>query len=325
MVDVLYVPLSRDDWSPRLKCYFDGISGHPAAYMRWSPLGLVPATNLNDFPPELNIIAVPNGDVLKHRENFLINENLKRLGCMGRTGFSLQTPGPDTEAKFHQLYKTSDSVPFYNSVSELVKQCQMALVIFDMLNPQYMDGFLCDVTETAVGDWWRDIGTEFYNIDNHQNINPATVAGLLGLLMGARNRLHAFGTTSPKDVFDISSFKRAIGYFQKSQNLPKTRRLDRQTLHRLHRLTAKAANGEGGWAVVPKAVKSRVVEYGGKGGEMVMGFVGGKNNKGVSTVETLDMESFINHLTGERSKWLWKGKSRRSHRHSFRRIFGSGT
>ncbi|KZZ97914.1 hypothetical protein AAP_00175 [Ascosphaera apis ARSEF 7405] len=129
--------------------------------------------------------------------------------------------------------------------------------------------------------------------------------------MGARNRLHAYGAPVPKDVFDIAGLKRGISSFQKSQKLERTRRLDRQTLDRLHRCTAKAASGDVGWAV-PRAVKSTVVELGGKGGEMVMGMVGGKDKAGISEIETLDIDRFVQLVYGERSKWLWHGKSRKT-------------
>jgi hypothetical protein len=87
--------------------------------------------------------------------------------------------------------------------------------------------------------------------------------------------------------------------------------LDRQTLSQLHRVTAKAAAGEG-WAV-PKAVKSTVAELSGKGGDMVMGMVGGVRDKaGIGDIETLDIDRFVSLIHGERSKWLWQGKARRS-------------
>lgn len=197
------------------------------------------------------------------------------------------------------------------SVTELVKLCQVALYMFDKLEPEYIDGLLCDVTEAAVGDWWTEIGAEHYNYEPSDGIlGPSTVAALLGMLMGARNRLGWQGAPVSKDVFDIESTKRGISYFQKSQKLDKTRRLDRQTLFRLHNSTAKAAAGEG-WGV-QKAVKSTVTEIGGKRGEIVMDMVSGKDKGGLADVETLDLDRFIKLAYGEQPKWLWYGKHRRS-------------
>ncbi|TAQ90770.1 hypothetical protein B7494_g912 [Chlorociboria aeruginascens] len=310
LVGVLGVPADETSWSPRLRVYFKAISQYHAR-QKETPLGVFMVTNLSSFPSALTVIPVPDGDVRKHREDFIVNENLKRLGCSGRSGMSLATPAGATQAKFFQLYKTSDRIPLYGAVLELVKLCQVALMIFGRLEQEYADGLLCDVTEQAINDWWTEIGSEYYNIEPTDGIlGPTTVAALLGMLMGARNRLNYYGAPVPKDSFDVLSLKRGIAYFQKSQKIDRTRRLDRHTLDRLHRVTAKAAAGEG-WAV-PKAVKSTVVELSGKGGEMVMGMVGGRDKAGIGEIETLDIDRFVSLVHGQRSKWLWYGKTRRA-------------
>jgi hypothetical protein len=267
-------------------------------------------TNLSAFPSSLTVIPVPEGDPQKHREEFFVNEDLKRLGCSGRTGLTMSKPASSTVSKFYQLYRASDKIPVGQAVIELVKLCQVALMLFDKLEPEYADGLLCDLTEKALNDWWVEFGTEFYNIEPHDGIlGPTTVAALLGLLMGARNRLHAYGAPVSKDVFDIEHTKRAIAYFQKTQRMPKTRRLDHATLSRLQRATAKAANSEG-W-IVPRAIKGTVAELGGKGGEMVMDMVGARDKSGITEVESPDIEQFISSAGGARAKWLWLGKNRK--------------
>ena len=310
LVGVLSVPKDENTWSPRLKVYFKAMSEyHPRE--RETPLGTLMVTNLSGFLSSLSVISVPDGDVRKHREDFIVNENLKRLGCAGRAGLNLQHPQPSTIAKFHHLYRTSENVPVYISVMELVKICQVSLSLYGKLAPAYADGLLCDITERSINDWWSDIGTYLYNIEPSDGIlGPSTVSALVGLLMGAFNRMKAFGAPVGKDVFDITSTKRAIGYFQKSQRMDRTRRLDRQTLMRLHKVTAKTASGEG-WTV-PKAVKSTVAELSGKGGEMVMGIVGGREKAGIADVETLDIERLAQLVTGTKARWLWQGKAAKS-------------
>ncbi|MCJ1452071.1 hypothetical protein MMC28_002412 [Mycoblastus sanguinarius] len=306
VVGVLSVPTDEDAWSPRLRVYLKAITKYHAR-KKETPLGILMVTNLSGFPSALTVIAVPDGDLKKHREDFIVNEDMKRLGCSGRAGLKLSPPIGATQSKFSQLYHTSDHIPLYNAVIELVKLCQVALVIFGKLPPEYADGLLCDVTEQAINDWWTDLGSEYFNIDPIDGIlGPTTVAALLGMLMGARNRLNAFGAPVAKDVFDIANTKRAIAYFQKSQKLERNRRLDRQTLDKLHRVTAKAASGEG-WTV-PRAVKSTVAELSGKGGELVHG----RQKAGIAEVETLDIETFIRRGSGERFKWLWYGKPRKN-------------
>jgi hypothetical protein len=241
---------------------------------------------------------------------FFINENLKRLGCSGRTGLTLAPPASSTVSKFYQLYRASEKIPVGQAVIELVKLCQVALMLFEKLEPEYCDGLLCDMTEKALNDWWVEFGTEYYNIEPHDGIlGPTTVASLMGLLMGARNRLHAYGAPVSKDVFDIEHTKRGIAYFQKMQRITKTRRLDHNTLARLRRATTKAANSEG-W-IVPRAIKGTVAELGGKGGEMMIDLVGNKNKAGITEVETADIEQFISVAGGARAKWLWYGKARK--------------
>jgi predicted protein tyrosine phosphatase len=310
LVDVLSVPKDESSWSAPLKVYFKAMSEYHAREKE-TPLGTLMVTNLSGFPSSLTVISVTDGDVRKHREDFIVNENLKRLGCAGRAGLNLQSPQSSTISKFHHLYRTSETIPLYTSVIELVKLCQVSLSLYGKLAPAYADGLLCDITEKSINDWWSDIGIYIYNIEPSDGIlGPSTVSALVGLLMGAFNRMKAFGAPVGKDVFDAASTKRAIGYFQKSQRMDRTRRLDRQTLMKLHKVTAKTASGES-WTV-PKAVKSTVAELSGKGGEMVMGIVGGREKAGISEVETLDIEKLSQLVTGAKARWLWQGKVVRS-------------
>jgi hypothetical protein len=309
LVNVLSVPADKSTWSPRMKLYFDALEQFHAKEME-TQLGTIMITNLSGFPSTLTVINIPSGDVKKHREDFIVNEDLKRMGCTGRAAINVQPPQPSTIAKFHQLYHTSESAGIHQAVTELVKVCQTALLIYGKLQEAYVDGLLCDITEKAVKEWWSEIGLEFYNLEASDGVlGPSTVAALLGLLIGAWNRMKSYGTPVPKDVLDVVSMKRSISHFQKSAKIERSRRLDRETLDRLHRATAKSATSEG-WAV-PRAVKSTVAELSGKGGEMVMGIVGGNREKvGIAEVETLDMERFQQLVVGPKMKWLWQGKQK---------------
>lgn len=311
VVDVLTVPSDESKWSARLRVYFKALNQYHAV-RRQTPLGILMVTNLAGFPSSLTVIAVPDGDLSKHRTDFFVNENLKRLNCSGRVGLTLGLPASSTAAKFHQLYRTSDKNEIHHAVTDLVKLCQSALMLFDKLDVDYADGLLCDITERAIQDCWAEIGTQYYNIDRYDGIlGPTTVAGLLGLLMGARNRLQVVGAAVPKDPFDVNGMKKAISSFQKQQHMTRTRRLDRRTLDKLHRVTQKAASQERSWGV-PNAVKSTVAELSGRGGEMVMAAVGRRDKAGIAEIETCDIERFVQLVYGERAKWLWYGKPLKS-------------
>ncbi|KAL8774101.1 MAG: hypothetical protein Q9209_001209 [Squamulea sp. 1 TL-2023] len=319
LVSVLSVPTDEETWSPRLRVYFKAIAKYHAR-KKETPLGSLMVTNLSGFPSALTVILVPDGDLKKHREDFFVNENLKRMGCAGRAALSLSYPVQATEAKFFRLYRTSDRIPLYSAVIELVKLCQAALVLFGKLAPEYADGLLCDVTEQAINDWWSDIGTEVYRVEPSDGIlGPTTVSALIGLLIGARNRLHAYGAPVVKDVFDLANTKRGVAYFQKSQKLERTRRLDRPTLHQLHRATNKAAKSSEGWNV-PRAVKSTVAELSGKGSDLAAGEA--REKAGFADIETLDIDTFIQLASGERAKWLWYGKPRKSDTDVFKQLGG---
>ncbi|KAF1939016.1 hypothetical protein EJ02DRAFT_409375 [Clathrospora elynae] len=310
LATIISVPKDETEWSPQMRLYFTSLTEYHAR-RKDTPYGALMITNLSGFPSSLTVIPIPGGDMKKYREPFFVNENLKRLGCSGRLGIKLAPPSSATQAKFQQLYRTSEKIPFNASVIELVKLCQVALVLFGKLEPEYADGLLCDITEKAINDWWIEFGAEYYTVEPHDGIlGPTTVAALLGMLMGARNRLSACNAAVAKDVFDIEATKRGIAHFQKSQHLPRTRRLDRQTLDKLRRASAKAASKEG-WAV-PRAFKSTVAELGGKGGEMVMGIVGAGQKDGIAEVETVDIDQFAELVRGEHAKWLWHGKPRKS-------------
>ncbi|KAI8933599.1 hypothetical protein NX059_009329 [Plenodomus lindquistii] len=310
LADILSVPADEAQWSPQMRLYFKSLHESHARPKETS-YGTLMITNLSSFPSSLTVIPIPGGDLKKSGEMFIVNENLKRLGCSGRLGIKLAPPSSATQAKFHQLYRTSEKIPFIASVIELVKLCQVALVLFGKLEPEYADGLLCDVTEKSINDWWVEFGAEYYTVEPHDGIlGPTTVAALLGMLMGARNRLSACNAAVAKDVFDIESTKRGIAHFQKSQHLPRTRRLDRHTLDKLRRASAKAASKEG-WAV-PRAFKSTVAELGGKGGEMVMGIVGAGQKDGIAEVETVDIDQFVELVRGDHAKWLWHGKPRKT-------------
>lgn len=311
LVDVLSVPTDESTWSARLRVYFKALNQYHAK-RRETPLGILMVTNLSGFPSSLTVILVPDGDLRKHRNDFFVNENLKRLNCSGRVGLTLGPPSGATVAKFHQLYRTSDKNDIYQSVIELVKLCQTALLLFDKLEVDFADGLLCDITERAINDWWMDLGSRYYNVEPHDGIlGPTTVAALIGLIMGARNRLHAVNAPVSKDAFDVESMKKGISAFQKQQRLPRSRRLCRRTMERLHTATKKAANSDSHWTV-PKAVKNTVAELSGKGGEMVLDVVHRKDRATISEIETCDMERFVQLVGGERGKWLWYGRPLKS-------------
>jgi hypothetical protein len=304
-VDILSIPHHEKDWGQRLIWYSQFLRKFDAR-TRKTELGLILTSTLASLPPSLTTILIPDGEVLRHRLDFFINENLKRLQCLGRVGISLSKPTRPTETRFYRQYHVSDKIPLDKAVITLAQMCQTALMLFGLLDSEYTDGLICDKTEQAVTDWWLQFGSEYYSFEpQHTVIDPTTVPALIGLLIGARNRLYAYGAPVSKDVFDLESTKRAIAYFQKDNHLPRSRRLDRQTLQKLHKTTAKAVS-EG--YLVRQGVRSTLAELGRTHDERAA-----RGRSGIADIETVNFEEFIQHVYGSTAKYLWQGKMKLDH------------
>ena len=102
LVNVLSVPTDEGTWSPRLKIFFQAVE-QVHGRERDTPFGTLMTTNLSGFPSNLTVLLVPDGDVRKHREEFIVNDGLKRMGCTGRAAISLQPPQSTTIAKFRHV------------------------------------------------------------------------------------------------------------------------------------------------------------------------------------------------------------------------------
>jgi hypothetical protein len=199
-------------------------------------------TNLASLPSNLNLIPVPH-DSVDLEENFMINSNLKRLQCSGRSLFMTTSKISDAnEDKFRHMYKINNvNIPIKFAIRELVNIIQISLFYFDLLDARYCDGLLCDKTEEAIINWWNLIGLPHFNIKpNPKNgILPArTVAAILSLILSIKLRLLMIGGCDvPKDPFEFESFMISIGQFQKQYKIEKRRKLDLETLNKLFAAT----------------------------------------------------------------------------------------
>jgi hypothetical protein len=118
------------------------------------------------------------------------------------------------------------------------------------------------------------------------------------MTLGVRYRLLSVRIEAPKDMMDIEHFKDAISHFQKGMKLERTRILDKQTLDKLYSLTAKSAAGE---HRLPGTKTLRTTVHD----------LSNRTVVNAADIETCDIEGFIQHLHGERLKYMWQGKGRR--------------
>ena len=200
-------------------------------------------SNLTSLPSALNLIPIPSGDVRKVEIPFMVNSNLKKLQCTGRSVSMITSKISDaSEDKFRQMYKIYNTkVPILFAAKELVNIVQTCLFYFDLLDARYCDGLLCAKTEEAIMNWWNLIGLPHFNVKPNpvNGILPSrTVAAVVSLILSARMRMVLVGGSDvPKDPFDFENFMLAIGQFQRQFKLDKTRKLDMETLNKMFTAT----------------------------------------------------------------------------------------
>lgn len=283
-----------------------------SAHLKHTSQGNIFVSNLSSFPSNLNLVPVPKGCLHEIWPLFQVNENLRRTGCGGRSVLSLSTPSTASADKFRQLFKTYEKVPIEYSVRELITLVQIGLFYFDLLRPQYVDGLLCNETMKAVNEWWTSFGVTRFNtkLSDKHILSPQSVSGIIGYVTGVRNRIALVlgNSKTAKDPFDVDSFLESLRQFQKHEHLPRTMRLDMNTIKSLYMLTSNKAgingtsfnNDEGPMNVVSGdffgIVKNTMKE------------VSGKTSQNPLDSETLDIDKLKSGLHGSRARYLWLGR-----------------
>lgn len=200
-------------------------------------------TNISALPSNLTLIPIPGGDTRRVESIYLINSNLRKLNCGGRSvSLAADKVSDASEDKFRQMYRIfNSSVPIKFAIKELVDLIQTCLFYFDLLDARYCDGLLCMKTEDAINSWWNLIGLPHFNTKPNPKagILPAkTVAAIISLTISVKMRMQIFGGCDvPKDPFDFENFMISIGQFQKQVKIEKKRKLDLLTLLRLFYFT----------------------------------------------------------------------------------------
>ncbi|KAK9247850.1 hypothetical protein V1506DRAFT_530850 [Lipomyces tetrasporus] len=289
------VPKNRELWSKRLQAYVDDLSKMHARPKTCGELGTLFVTNLSSFQSGLTLINVPDGNASQHTNDFIVNENLRRMGCGGRSGITLNKPADASRDKFYQIYRLSDRVPFHSAVINIVKLVQISLFYFGLFRRSDINGLLCDLTERAINAWWHDVGVPHYRVDPADKVlGPTTIAAILGMVVGCRHRLNAAGAQVAKDPFDVEGFRQGIVTFQRQQKLNRTAKLDGPTRDKLFRITGKISASER--FALTKVVKTTVQD------------LSGMHTQNAIDVETTDYDRFIENIYGNWLRYLWLGK-----------------
>lgn len=291
-VSIVSLPKDSGLWSQKTQRYFDElVKSHLRP--KETDLGLVYVTNLSSFPSNLNLVRIPSGNILKAWDLFCVNEDLRRSGCGGRLVLSIGAPTDACEDKFKQIFRANEQVAIEFAVRELVTMVQICLFYCNLLNPEYVDGLLCNETTKAIKAWWDKWGLLRYHTQPTDGaFGPMTVAGIIGFTIGLRNRLASLiNYKTPKDPFDVEYFVDSIRQFQKHEHLLKSMRVDEETVVRLYSLTDRSSNSDF-FGIVKSTMKE----------------VSGKQAQTLSDCETTDIDKLMHHLQGYRARYLWLGK-----------------
>ena len=105
-------------------------------------------------------------------------------------------------------------------------------------------------------------------------------------------------------MMDVEHFKESILHFQKGIKLERTGKLDKNTLEKLYMLTVRSATGE---RRLPGTKTLRTTVHD----------LSNRTVINAADIETCDIEEFIQHLHGERLRYMWQGKGRRPSTGSF--------
>jgi len=296
-VGKMNLPLDTSKWSSKITHFFQEIA-QSGAKPKKTDDGFLFITNLSSFPSNLNLLPISCGCVLDTWEYFKVNVNLRRMNCGGRSALLLCQPSDASGDKFRQIYKTHPKIDVMYSVKELVMLVQICLVDFKLLDPNFVDGLLCDKTISKIKEWWRLFGSAYYFTTPKDGLlGPTTVSAILGFVLSCHFRLDIAGSDFPKEPFNYFSFRVNVGKFQKQYNLPRTWYLDPTTVDKLFRVTTKISNTD--ISKLKKVVKSTVQDISGKGSSIQY----------APEVLTLDLDKLIKYFhCSARLSYLWYGK-----------------
>lgn len=214
------------------------------------PQELLFLTNPSVLPSNINLLPTQNSKFNEVEENFVVNSNLKRMHCSGRSLFLLKNDVSSAcEDKFRNVFRIYNTdMPIKVAIKEIVNLVQTCLFYFALLDVKYCDGLICDRTEESIIEWWNRIGSPRLGGDIDENgplFSPQTVAGIVSLLLSAKLRISMVGGCDvPKDPFEYENFMISIGQLQKQFKFEKTRRLNLQTLNKLFSVTSSKSLNE---------------------------------------------------------------------------------
>ncbi|KAF7731758.1 hypothetical protein EC973_008272 [Apophysomyces ossiformis] len=272
---------------PEIQSFFD--TGTPVK-LKSTPLGEIMLTDPSEFPCDMDMVLVPDGDYEKWISQAYVNINLRRSNCTGRSALNLRKPNPASEEKFRSIYKVADVVNFENAVIDLVTLAQVALYLFGLLRKDYIDGLICNETTTALWEFYTKYNphkSPDYQVKEPCWMEPHLLTALITKLIVCRNKLQAYNYTTIKDPFaDYEAFRFDIDEYQRVKGLKRTKFIDLETLEKLNENTI-------GQLKMRNVIKSKLDD------------ISGINNSPLFN-EASDPEIFRHHATLGSLRVIWR-------------------
>lgn len=232
--------LPYDNWPPKFISYLVEQLESPFCVATETSLGYAFITNLTQLNPFLSLIAAKTGNIADDYDCYVVNYNLRKLGCGSRSATTTDEPSKSMEDKFKNTFKIDSKVAINYAAVDLILITQTFLYYYGLLDPLYCDGLLCERTEAAIIEWWKLI-SEIPMALHVIRLKPPTchtadsIQAIIGFTVLCRYLLELGGNnfSVPKDPMDVKKFKAAISKFQKHSKLEPTSKFNLETLLKL--------------------------------------------------------------------------------------------
>lgn len=229
-----------ENWPPRFISYLVDQLESPFCVATETSLGYAFITNLAQLSPFLTLVDAKTGNIVDDYTLYVVNYNLRKLGCGSRSVTTTDEPSKSVESKFKATFKIDSKIPINYAIINLISIVQTFLYYYGILDPVYCDGLFCEKTEAAIEEWWRIIlniplATQLIKVKPPSATMPESIQAIIGFTILCRYLLELGGTTFsvPKDPNDIRRMKFAILKFQKHFKLEQTSTLNHETLIKL--------------------------------------------------------------------------------------------
>ncbi|QPG73571.1 hypothetical protein FOA43_000883 [Brettanomyces nanus] len=316
---------NRSIWPSSFRHYIDELSRSKHSFPTQSEYGTIYVTNVAQLDASLSLVPVPSGNLKDVYSCYVVNHDLKRLGCGSRSATVISIPPKPVEDKFKSTFHIPHEVSLDYAVREFVIVLQTFLYYYGFLRPQFCDGLYCDKTELALSQWWRMVSDIKYCTSLLKRRPPnctlaISVRSVIGFTLFIRTLLD-LGSNSfitPKDVMDARGFRLSILLFQKSQKIYREKSheafLDHETLVKLFEW-AKTVKTNQNFAKdltkVKNMMKNTVMDFASaKMKETFAGISPSSKDASKKFIDCQDFEQFLLLNLGRQLQYLFLGKGR---------------